>query len=315
VREVEPNIWVQSPLAIPAWGAPGIRALNRELLRLQVVGAMRRLGFQRVINWIFTTTAGVVAGALGEEMVVYYCVDAFTAFSDAGTRSLIELEDELLARADLVVVSSERLLETKRRKSARAVLLRHGVDHGHFRAALDPATEVPAEIACLPRPVLGYFGLMAADWIDVDLLAHVAGRFATGSIVLIGKVTADLSKLSRLPNVVVLGRRPYASLPAYAKGFDVALLPFPISEVTLSSNPLKAREYLAAGLPVVSTRIPEVEALGRCRIADDKEGFVRAVEEALRDPGPRIERSDCMKDESWEARVEELRRHVAAVRG
>lgn len=313
IRKVEDNIWTLSPIAIPAYGSPLVRALNRELLRLQVKAAMWRLGFSRPINWVFTTTAAVVAGSLGEELVAYYCVDEFTAFSDAGTSALIELEDKLLARADVVVVSSDRLLDAKKKKNPRTVLIKHGVDHSHFKKALDAKTVVPDEVARLPKPVIGYFGLMAPDWIDIDLMEHVAKSFPNGSMVLLGKVTADLSRLTALPNVHVLGRKPYADLPAYSKGFDVAMIPFPISEVTLSSNPLKAREYLASGLPVVSTKIPEVEAIGGCHIAEDKEAFVRAIHEALKDPGPKQERSDAMRDESWEGKVDTLRRHLVAL--
>jgi glycosyltransferase involved in cell wall biosynthesis len=313
VKQVEKNIFVLNPFAIPAYGVPWMRVVNRELLRLQIFRAMRRLGFKRPINWVFNPTASVVAGSLREDLLVYYCVDEFTAFSDAGTRSMIELEDQLIKRADLVIVSAERLLRSKGGKNPHTVLVRHGVDFAHFRKALLPETRVPDEIAALPRPIIGYFGLMAADWIDIDLMAHVARHFSHGSLVLLGKVTTDMSKLTALPNVHLLGRKPFAELPAYSKGFDVAILPFPISEVTLNANPLKVREYLAAGLPVVSTKIPEVEVLGLARIAETKEDFARAIEEALKDPGPKAERSDPMKAESWEGRVEEVRRHVAAL--
>jgi glycosyltransferase involved in cell wall biosynthesis len=313
VKEVERNIFVLNPFAIPAYGIPWMRRLNRELLRLQIFRAMRKLGFKRPINWVFNPTASVVAGSLGEDLLVYYCVDEFTAFSDAGTRSMIELEDELIRRADLVVVSAKRLLDSKGGKNPHTVLVRHGVDYDHFRKALLPETKVPDEIAKLPRPVIGYFGLMAADWIDIDLMEHVARHFSGGSLVLLGKVTTDMSKLTALPNVHLLGRKPFAELPAYSKGFDVAILPFPISEVTLNANPLKVREYLAAGLPVVSTKIPEVEVLGLAHIAGGKEAFASAIEEALKDPGPKTQRSDAMKNESWEGRVEEVRRHVAAL--
>ena len=313
VKEVEKNIFVLNPLAIPAYGLPWMRAVNRELLRLQIFRAMRRLGFKRPINWVFNPTASVVAGSLREDLLIYYCVDEFTAFSDAGTRSMIELEEQLIRRADLVIVSAARLLESKGGKNPHTVLVRHGVDYDHFRKALLPETKIPDEIAKLPRPIIGYFGLMAADWIDIDLMAHVARHFAGGSLVLLGKVTTDMSKLTSLPNVHLLGRKPFAELPAYSKGFDVAILPFPISEVTLNANPLKVREYLAAGLPVVSTKIPEVEVLGLAHIAETKEDFARAVERALEDPGPKASRSDSMKKESWEGRVEEVRRQVAAL--
>ena len=90
---------------------------------------------------------------------------------------------------------------------------------------------------------------MASDWFDLSLIDSVARNFTDGSIVLIGKATMDLGPLAHLPNVHILGRKPYESLSAYCKGFDVALIPFPINEVTLNANPLKVREYLAAGLP------------------------------------------------------------------
>ncbi len=312
VREVEPNIFVLNPLAIPAYGVPAMQRVNRELLKYQVWRAMNRLGFRRVVNWVFNPTASVVAGGLGEELVVYYCVDEFTAFSGIPAQ-LVELERQLIRKADLVIVSSEKLWQTKSVDNPRTTLVRHGVAYEHFRKALAPETQIPDEMRGLPRPVIGYFGLMADDWIDIDLMVHVARHFSGGSMVLLGKVTTDLSRLTALPNVHILGRKPFADLPAYAKGFDVAMNPFPINEVTLSSNPLKVREYLAAGLPVVSTRIPEVEVVKQARIADSKEGFVKAIEEALQSPGPSAARSECMRNESWEAKLEEVRRAVAAL--
>jgi glycosyltransferase involved in cell wall biosynthesis len=313
VREVEHNIFVLNPLAIPAYGVPAMRVVNRELLRLQVYRAMRGLGFSRPINWVFNPTAAVVAGALGEDLVVYYCVDEFTAFTGIAAQ-LIELEGQLIRKADLVVVSSEKLLKTKSDRNPNTVLVRHGVVFDHFKKALAPETVVPADIAKLPKPVIGYFGLMAEDWIDIDLMIHVAKHFSKGSMVLLGKVTTDISRLTALPNVHVLGRKPFEDLPAYSKGFDVAINPFPINEVTLNANPLKVREYLAAGLPVVSTRIPEVEVLGHARIADTKEGFAKEIEAALEDAGPRASRSETMRSESWEAKLDEVRRAVALTR-
>lgn len=313
VREVERNIFVLNPLAIPAYGLRWMQAVNRQLLRLQVRAATRRLGFERPINWVFNPAAAVVAGALGEDVLVYYCVDEYTAFSGVAQRSLVELERSLLRRADLVIVSADRLLRSKQRENPHTYLVRHGVNLRHFRSALDPKTTIPDDIAKLPRPILGYFGLMADDWFDAELVMRIAKRFSSGSVVLLGKVTMDLSKLTALPNVHVLGQKPYEELPRYCKGFDVGVLPFPISEVTLNANPLKVREYLAAGLPVVSTAIPEVEVLNVCRIGRDAEGFVREIEAALADPGPSAKRSESMSGESWEAKLDEIRGHVAAV--
>jgi glycosyltransferase involved in cell wall biosynthesis len=315
ISQPEPNIFVLNPLAVPAYGVSAVRTLNKHLLRLQILRAMRTLGFSRPINWVFNPAASVIAGELGESLIVYYCVDEYTAFAGVPSESLVALENELLQQADLVIVSAERLLRTKSGARAGIKLVRHGVDYEHFRRALSPELQVPAEIASLPRPIIGYFGLMADDWIDVDLLVHVAKHFSSGSMVLLGKVTSDLSRLAALPNVHILGRKPFADLPAYSKGFDVGILPFPITEVTLAANPLKVREYIAAGLPVVSTKIPEVEVLGLCRIGDGKAAFCHEIEEALKDPGPKVERSLTMQKESWEARLADIDRLVADLPG
>lgn len=312
VTEVEPNIFVLSPLSIPAYGSPSLRALNRHLLRFQVKRAMGQLGFERVINYVFLPSAALVAGKLGEELVIYHCVDEYAAFSDIPSEPMLELERQLLRRADLVITSAELLYQSKVQHNPRTVLVRHGVDYAHFRRALDPQTVVPEDLASLPRPVIGFFGLIA-DWVDLELMAAVANRFPEGSVVLLGKATTDVSALESLPNVHFLGRKPYEQLPAYCKGFDVALMPFRINELTLNANPLKVREYLAAGLQVVSTAIPEVEVLGLCRIGSTRESFVREVEEALLDPGPSAARSHAIRQESWEARFEDICRYIAEV--
>lgn len=313
VAQVAPNIYVLNPLVLPVYGVPWVKHFNAWLLGRMVRKAMRRLQFRNAINWIFNPAAGVIAGRLGEERVVYYCVDEHTAFTGVSSRALADTEEALIRRADLVFVSAERLYQSKHRVNPRTYLIRHGVDYSHFRKALDLSTTVPEDIARLPRPVIGYFGLIATDWVDTDLLCRVARRFANGSLVLLGKATMDLTSLRRFPNVHILGRKPYESLPAYCKGFDVALVPFPISEVTLNANPLKAREYLAAGLPVVSTAIPEVDAIGLCRCASDAESFLQQIKQALAQPGCSADRSALMQAESWENRLNEIATHFASL--
>jgi len=313
VRQVEPGLHVLGPLALPYFGQAAQR-VNALAVRLQVRRAMGHLGFVRPLSWSFLPSAAPVAGTLGEEQVLYHCVDEFSAFSDAPGLRIAELEAQLVRRADLVITSAERLRQSKARLNPRTVLVRHGVDHAHFRRALEDATVVPPEVARLPRPVIGFYGLVA-DWVDLELLRAVAEEVREGSLVIVGKVTADRSPLAGLPNVHWLGRRPYAELPGHCKGWAVALMPFRMNELTLNSNPLKVREYLAAGLPVVSTPVPEVVSLGLCRIAEGPVAFAAEVRAALAEGGgPSRARSEAIASESWEARVEEIRGHLAALR-
>ncbi len=311
VREVEKNIFVLAPLAIPFYGSTLVRGANRALLRSQVLFAMRRLGFERPISWSFLPASAPVSGTLGEDRVVYHCVDEFAAFSDTNGRHIAALEEQLLRKADLCITSADRLYESKRKVNPNTVLVRHGVDYAHFVQACDAATRVPEALARLPRPIIGFFGLVA-DWIDLDAIAACARAYPQGSVVLIGKVAPDvnLAPLKALRNVHFLGRKRYAELPAYCRGFDVALNPFKVNELTLNANPLKVREYLAAGLPVVSSNIPEVAHLGVCRIARSAEDFPRQVQACLEErPGPLLERARRIEHEGWEARVNEIRQH------
>lgn len=309
IREVEPNIFVFNPLAFPSYGNKTILKVNQSFLAGQIRKAMRKLGFKNAVNIVFNPAAGMIAGRLGESELIYYCVDEYTAFTGA-SRGLKAIEDDLFRRADLVIVSAEKLFESKKDFNENTFVIRHGTDWRHFRTALDPATEIPKEIADLPHPIIGFHGLLA-DWVDFELIKKVAGHFSGGSFVLIGKIAVDAAQkvkiLDGIANVHFLGRRPYAELPAYCKGFDVALNPFAINELTLAANPLKVREYLAAGLPVVSTDIPEVRVLEDCLVGTGHDDFIAKIESALANPKPRAAVSDAVAHESWESKIEELR--------
>jgi glycosyltransferase involved in cell wall biosynthesis len=303
---------VLTPLAIPFYGSELLRAANGALLRTQVKRAMDKLGFRNVISWSFLPSSAPVSGTVGEELVVYHCVDEFSAFSDAPGQQIRELERRLLARADVVICSAEKLCKDKERFNSNVYLVQHGVDLEHFARAFDPSTTVPDEVKNLPGPVIGFWGLIA-DWVDLRLVRHVADAFSGGSVVLLGSSVTDMSPLEGARNVHFLGRKPYQDLPRYAKAFDVALMPFKVNELTLASNPLKVREYLAAGLPVVSTAIPEVERLGLCRIGSDADSVVREIASAIAaGPGPSEVRAAQVRSEGWEARVLEMQDIVAA---
>jgi glycosyltransferase involved in cell wall biosynthesis len=226
----------------------------------------------------------------------------------------MEMERRLSEKCDIQIVSSSLLYETKRRINPNTFLVTHGVDVEHFRRACDPRTTVPRDLARLARPVIGFFGLIA-DWVDLELVRFIAVARPQWTVVLIGKLTADASPLRGLANVHLFGRREYADLPAYCKGMDVGILPFVINPLTLAANPLKLREYLAGGLPVVASAIPEAERLeGLVRIGRTPEEFlagITAVVDSGR-TGPGLALSRSMDGESWDEKVEELSRIVAS---
>ncbi len=306
-KKVAENIYTFSPLAIPFHGSSLARALNRRFLAWSVRHASHKLGFKNPITWSFLPTSGQVVGALGEKLIVYHCVDEFSEFTGTDKNAILNMERDLSRKADQVLVSSGPLYETKKLHNARTSMVTHGVDLDHFRQACDPKTKPPADIAALRHPVIGFYGLVA-DWVDLDLVRFLAVSRPAWSFVLIGKVDTSTSAIDGLENVHLLGRKPYSTLPAYCAGIDVAILPFVINELTLASNPLKLREYLAAGLPVVTTDIPEACRLGgHVRIGRTKEEFLAHIDDCLAEgAGPQLSISATMDAESWDAKVEEM---------
>jgi glycosyltransferase involved in cell wall biosynthesis len=297
-----------NPLVIPLPGFPLAQWMNAHILAASLRHHCRQHGLRRPIMWTFLPNVDRLVGRLGERMVIYHCVDEYSAFSGVPREAIIRMERNLIRRADLVITSAERLRDERLSVNPRTYFVSHGVDVDHFGRALEPETQVPDELRGMSHPILGFFGLLA-DWVDVDLLREVAVARPDWSIVLVGKAVTDLGPLRGLRNVHILGQKPYGALPGYCRGFDVGIIPFRMNELTVRANPLKLREYLAAGLPVVSTPLPEVARYdGLVHLATGVQPFLAAIELALatRSEGMRRRRVDAMRREGWEARVEEI---------
>lgn len=313
LMQVEERIWVLTPLFLPFHARSTVRRVNRWLLGYQIRRALHKLEFKQPISWTFVPTSADVVGTLGERLVAYHCVDEYAAFSDAAAE-VASREGELLTKADLVLVCSSALLDSKRVHNPRTFLITHGVDYDHFRRTLDESTPVAPELLKLQRPILGFHGLIA-DWVDLQLIGELARKHPDWNIVMVGKIDTDLAPVQGLPNVHVLGHRPYARLPEYLRGFDVALLPFVCNELTRNANPLKLREYLAAGLPVVAAPLPEIAKFdGLVSLAATADEYVEQISAILeqRLQGPSRQRSDYVARESWDEKVAEMEGLIAA---
>jgi glycosyltransferase involved in cell wall biosynthesis len=309
---VENDLWVFSPLVLPLPHSAAARRVNRAVLRATVTALRRKLGMRDFQLWTFLPNVGDYVGSLGEALAVYYCVDEWSMFSYLDREATVRAERALLSKVDCVFAINHALAEAKRAHNPATHVSPHGVDHALFARALDPDTRVPDDLARLPRPILGFYGTLR-DWVDLDLVAAVARARPSWSVALIGQQLDDVGAVAGLPNVHLLGRKPHAELPAYCKGMDVGLIPYRIDERMKYVNPIKLREYLSAGLPVVSTAVPEVRRYERwCAIADDAAGFVAAVDRALESDSParRRDRSEAMAAETWPMRVADAVRIV-----
>ncbi len=311
IRQVTPSMIQLTPLVIPGAKSPLFGWLHQRMLIAQIRRAIRVVDPHRrkpLQVWTFAPDVPYLCGQFDEECFLYYCVDEYTQFEGFDATRIKACEDELIDRADIVVTTSESLLDSKRARRPEALLVSHGVDYDHFARAWRSPPKRPQDLATIPRPIFGFFGLIH-HWVDLALLSKVAALRPYYSFVLIGDCFVDAGALLRRNNVFLLGRRPYGELPAYCAAFDAGLLLFNRSAMTENVNPIKMYEYLAAGLPVVSTSIPEARRYeGPVVLADTAEGFAGACDRVLATdiPGRRQTISRAVESETWLSRVEHL---------
>lgn len=310
LRRIAPSMVELTPLVIPGAKSRFARYLHRRMLIHQIRRAVRVVlgSYKRPIQvWSFAPDVPYLVDTLGEECFLYYCVDEYRHFEGFDAERIARTEDELIDRADLVVTTSEPLLNSKRRHRPDTVLVRHGVDYDHFAKARQQTLPCPPELESIPGPRFGFFGLIQ-HWVDLALLARVAELRPDYSFVLLGEAKVDVSRLTGLSNVHLLGRKPYETLPAFCAHFDVGLMFFAQNRMTRSVNPIKMYEYLAAGLPVVSTPLPEAKRFeSAIAIADTAESFAQACDRALATGGRDRDRiARLVQGETWLSRVESL---------
>lgn len=303
-----------SPFQVPYNQFGFLRRRNKLVLQRAVKRRMQELNFTSPILMVSYPCGADVVGELDERILIYYITDQFAAMPGVNPSYAKELERVLLERADLIFVTSAKLQEEKRGTKASPILLPHGVDFKHFHSAVSPLGPVPRELNGLRRPLFGFFGLLA-PWVDMDLLDYVSRAFPDASVVLIGPKWFDCPMPKGRPNIYWLGGRSYTDLPRFAAHFDVGLIPFRKDTLTDYVNPLKLLEYLALGLPVVSTPLPDLgNFAGLVHEATSPEQFCGFLELALseRTPGQRSKRFVRSSAESWDSRVGTMLQHIHA---
>ena len=267
--------------------------------------------FESAVQWFYSPmTAPAFLNQFGSIGVVYDCMDELANFRFAPT-DIVEREDLLLSRADVVFTGGYSLHRAKSARHSNVHFYGCGVDVEHFGGARASDTAIPDEIASLPRPILGYFGVID-ERLDYALLAQLARAMPQASVVMVGPLAkVQREELPSLPNIHWLGQRAYTELPSMVKAFDVCMMPFALDASTRYINPTKTLEYLAAGKRVISTAVPDVvhSFSSVVDIADSAEGFVTAVRNALSDPNPEriaqgIRRASLS---SWDAVVSSMR--------
>jgi len=242
-------------------------------------------------------------GRYNGDLLVFDCLDypgnQFTHWK-RGLKQLREM-------ADIIFVTSEKLLEFNKDYREKTYICRNGADFEHFSKAADTSLEIPQDTKNIKKPIVGYIGAVA-DWIDWRLIRYLAAKNEF-SLVFIG----PLFRIPRIPvmknNVFFLGEKQYECLPNYLQLFDVCIIPFRKNSLTGACNPVKMYEYLSAGKPVVATDLDEcrVDVVDTCKTYED---FYRCIARYINNAG---QTNDIRKrmlfanENSWETRVKFIR--------
>ena len=307
-EEIPNNLTIISPVTIPFSTIRQVRLFNKRSVIWKVKKEMERLGFQNPI--LLTTLPNAVdyIGGFGEIADIYYCVDEFSKWPGVLKDLVEKMERELIEKADLIVATSEELQKTKQKDSIPTHLLPHGVDISHFgkTRTLEPAPLIKN----LKKPVIGYFGLFD-ERADSDLIDYMARNRPEWTFAFIGPKKVGTENLSKDKNVFFFPPVPYQELPRYLAGIDVFIIPYKLDELTKYINPLKLKECLAVGKPVVSTPLPEVlklkEAVG---IAYTREEFLTQISEALSKPFNQTAADKVLEGEDWSFKAEEISQYI-----
>ncbi len=309
LRCVRDGFWVLSPIAVPIHGNPVVDRLNRYVLGAQLRLACRLLQFAHPILWSYLPQGISLKSSVKPSATLYFRCDEYTAFRGVDPRQIERLERDAVAHADLCLASARHYLDGPLKNASHALWVPNAVDLDHYeeRPWSDP-------YGGMTRPVLLMMGTLEY-WLDTDLLAAVARRRPSWTIVLAGPLRIDLTPFADVPNVKYVGVVAYERLPDFIAGADACLIPFRHTAVSDGASPGKMFQYLAGGRPVVSTRVLDPADFGDfVYFADsDPEDFVRVVERAIADDTPqrRASRRLKMKEHTWDRRFDVIEAALA----
>lgn len=304
VVNVENRFWVFSPVMVP--GERGQR-LSNWALAPQIRMAAARAGIRKPLLWVHCPAGAALVGEIDAAAVVMQRTDRFEAFPEADPSVVARQIAHLKQRADLVVYAAPHLMATEAQEVRRQVLVTHGVDFERFveaesDAALGVAT--PADIAHLPRPRVGFIGGIDAHTFDPPMFVELARRMPDVSFVMVGGCSLA-EGWCPLANVTFVGRKSYDQVANYMAAVDCLIMPWNESDWIKACNPIKLKEYLAVGKPVVTTDFAALDGWrDLVTVARGAAAFEGAIRSALAAPGDAMARRQRVAAEGWDAKAE-----------
>lgn len=298
--EVEPGFWVMSPISVP--GRLGQR-LSKHLLKSQVRMAARRIGIKQPLLWVHCPPAADLVDQFDHQALVFQRTDRFEAFPEGNHDELLRQVTAMRERADLVVFCSHELLSQEGHLCRQAAFVDHGVDYHRFASAGEERGAEPGDLAGIAHPRVGFIGGIDDHTFDPALFLRVAKALPDVNFVLVGACSLPQDWCT-LANVHMLGRKPYDEVAHYMASCDVLLMPWNGGEWIRACNPVKLKEYLATGRPIVSTPFPELDHYGgHVEIAADASTFGNKIRDLIENPGNMAKRRARVAEETWLAKA------------
>jgi len=256
IRGLQENIWGITPKTLPIYRSAFIQKWNDQRLKKTILNAGKSLKMNSPILWVFLPTAVKMVGNLGERLIVYHCVDDYSANPGVNPRVISEMEQEMLKKAEVVFATSQPLQRSLQKFHSNVIWIPAGVDETFFQKQNYPE---PKDLAGIHHPRIGFTGAISGYKVDIPLLIEASERYPDVSFVLIGPVGAgdpytDVSYLKKQSNVFFLGPRKHEQLPEYLYHMDALMLPSAQTPSIRASFPVKIYEYLATGKPVIARK-------------------------------------------------------------
>ena len=317
VSKAADNLFIyHSPMFVPIFGRFPLDKISWWVWNLLFKQTMKRLGFTKPIIWLSRPNMSCFIGNFKEKLIIYHVVDEYLSYGemDVERRAKLEkLEQQVLEKADLVIVVSEKLHATKSVFNKHTYLVPNGVDYASYSKALTDDTPMPSDISQLPKPVIGYSGLISRR-LDLGLISYIAKSHTEWSLVLIGEVNdggceSELNRLREMKNVYFLGIKEITQVPHYVRVFDVCIVPYKLNEQTQNLSPLKLYDFMAMGKEIVTTDFPIArEFKDILHIAESNDSFVNCIKEALAENDEALftKRRQIAAQNTWEKRVGKL---------
>lgn len=305
LKKSDAGFWVYSPFSLPVHHIDGLRKVNELIMRLQLRLITWRLGVQNPVVWVACPAACDVALRLKKKKLVYQRTDRFEEYPNVDTETIRQYDQKLKAAADLTIFVNKALYTEEMDQCRKAFYLDHGVDYGLFATA-EMNKEVPPDMKDVERPIVGFFGGIDNHTTDIDLVEKVIDLLPEMRFVFVGNSSIDCQNLLSRKNVQMLGQKPYEQIPHYGKLFDVAIMPWKQNRWIEACNPIKLKEYLALGKPIVSTPFPELKKYqGVVYEAKTPEEFADCIKKALMEDNPEriIARRKEVEHTSWDSKA------------